>query len=145
MAWVTQHPPMHHPKNPVWDFMDGMKLSPRGQFTWSVFYFSSRPFFFQPNFYSLSQFSFFGGPFLFHLFLAHPWIKVCIGKLLPTPNLPTALLPTNPPPSLMLPTPPHPTICTHFQHPLVLFLPSPSPNKWAPPSQEVLRKRAIGA
>jgi hypothetical protein len=36
-------------------------------------------------------------------------------------------------------TPPHPTICTRFQHPPVLF--SPSPSKWALslPTQEELR------
>jgi hypothetical protein len=32
-------------KIPFWDFMDGMKVSPSGQFTWSVFYFSSALFF----------------------------------------------------------------------------------------------------
>jgi hypothetical protein len=106
-------------KIPFWGFMDGMKVSPRGQFTWSVF-------FFQPNFYSLAQFFLFWGQFLFHFFFGPPLNqRFFYGKLLLT-----TLLPTNPPPSLMLPTPPHLTICAHFLCPLVLLSPSPSQDKW---------------
>jgi len=95
-AWVTQHPPMHHPKIPFWDFMDGMKLSPRGQFTWSVyiFFFCS---FFSPSSVFLSIF--FGPPFTPSFFF---------GKLLPTPtHLPPFFLPTHIPPSSCWPSP-HP-------------------------------------
>ncbi len=116
--------------------MDGMKLSPRGQFTWSVILFLLVPFLF-PS----SVFFCFWGQFLFHFYFGPPQNQSFFWNLLPTPNLPTALLPTNPPPSLMLPNPPHPTICAHFQRSPVPFSSSPSPNKWAPASssQEELR------
>ncbi len=132
-------------KTPLSEFMDGMKLSPRGQFTWLVFFFLVLLFsaqFLLPS--SVFFFFFPGDSFYSTFFLAHPWIKVFFGKLLPTSNLPTTLLPTNPPPSLMLLTPPHPTICVHFQCPPMLFSPSSSLDKWAlpSPSQEELRRRA---
>jgi hypothetical protein len=38
-------------KIPFWDSMDGMKLSPRGQFTWSVFLFFFCSFFSQLDFF----------------------------------------------------------------------------------------------
>jgi len=126
-AWVTQHPPVHHLKNPILGFHGWNEIVPQGSvYLVSIIFllllFSSAQFLF-PS----SVFYFLGTVFIPLFFLAHTWIKICSGKLLPTPNLPTTLLPTNPPPSLMLPTPPHPAICTHFQCSLVLFLPSPSP------------------
>jgi len=53
--WTSTHQ-CTIPKIPFWDFMDGMKLSPRGQFTWSLFIFFTARFFF-PS----SVFFFFSG------------------------------------------------------------------------------------
>ncbi len=96
-------------KIPFWYFMDGMKLSPRGQFTWSVFFFfPSAPFFSQLDFFSLDQFLFPGKSFFLSLFFwPTPDPKFFLGSsyLL---QLPTALLPTN-----------------HL-HPLILLAPSPT-------------------
>jgi hypothetical protein len=88
-------------KIPFCDFMDGMKLSPRGQFTWSVFSFSFCSFFSQLDFFSLDQFFFPGKSFFITFFLAHPWPQVFFGKLLPTPT-------TYRPSSYQPPTSPHP-------------------------------------
>jgi hypothetical protein len=135
LAWVSQHPPVHHPKNPVLGFHGWDETVPQGSVSLpGQYFFFFWSFFVQANFYSLGQF----------FFWPTPESKFFLGKLLPTPNLPITPLPTNPPPSLMLLTPPHPTICAHFQRPLVLFSPSPSLDKWAPPSpaQEELRSKA---
>ncbi len=72
-------------KIPFWDFMDAMKLSPRGQCSWSVFFFSGNCVFIKNN-------------------LAHPWPRVFLEA--PTPFfLPTHLPlssscwpPSHPPP-----------------------------------------------
>jgi hypothetical protein len=42
-------------KTPFWDFMDGMKLPPKGQFTWSVVFF----FFFPLSLFLIMFFFFF--------------------------------------------------------------------------------------
>ncbi len=75
-------------KIPFLDFMDGMKLSPRGQFTWSVVLIFFWAFFFLTLFSSqLAVFSF--GPPLTPYYIF--W------QLLPSP--PTHLLPCLPPPA----------------------------------------------
>jgi hypothetical protein len=89
-------------KIPFWDFMDGMKLSPGVSLLGQYF------IFFFWSFFSQLDFFFLGTIFLSLFFFPHPWPQVFFGKLLPTHNLPTALLPTNPPTSLILQTPPYP-------------------------------------
>jgi len=43
-ASVTQHPPVHHPKNPISDVLDGMKPNARDcPLQWGVFFFSFPP------------------------------------------------------------------------------------------------------
>ncbi len=110
--WLRSH--LSHPaptiapskKLPFWDFMDGMKLFPRGQFTWSVVFF----FFFSPS-------HFFPGPFLFlPLFFCIPpsLNPIFFWELLPTPPtyLPTYLPSTTQPIYL-------PPICAHFHSALL--------------------------
>jgi hypothetical protein len=46
-----------------WDFMDGVKLPPRGQFTWSVVFFFSWAFFLSCFFFFFPCFHFFPRPF----------------------------------------------------------------------------------
>jgi hypothetical protein len=76
MAGVTQHPPAHHPKTPVLGFHGRDETVPQGSVYLVSDFFSSGPFFFKPNFYSLAQFFFFfffsGDSFYSTLFLAHP-------------------------------------------------------------------------
>jgi hypothetical protein len=79
---------------PFWDFMDGMKLFPRGQFTWSVL-------FFQPNFYSLDQFYFFVGTVFISLFFGTPLNQSFFGEA------PTYTQPTYRPSSYQAPSLPH--------------------------------------
>jgi hypothetical protein len=101
--WTSTHQ-CTIPKIPFWDFMDGMKLSPRGQFTWSLFIFFTARFFFPSPvlFFSL-------GTVLLSLFIDPPLTPSFFGKLLlPTPTyLPPFFLPTHLPPSSCWP-PPHP-------------------------------------
>ncbi len=108
--WPSQHPQMHHPKNPVLGFHGWMKLSPRGQFTLSVFIIFLLVLFSPVRFFFPSLVVFFLGTIFLSLFFSpHLWPpSFFFGKLLPTHNLPTALLPTNPLTSLILQTPPHP-------------------------------------
>jgi hypothetical protein len=83
LAWVTQH----HPKNPFWDFMDGMKLSP----TWSASIFSFQAFFiilvsFSPSYFFFSWDSF----FLIMFFWAPPLTPIFFWEPPTSPsNLPT--------------------------------------------------------
>jgi len=95
---VTQHPPVHHPKNPVLGFHGWDETCPPGgQFTWSVF-------FFQPNFYSLAQFFFSGNSFYSTFFLAHPLIR---GFFWEAPTYrPSSFQPTSLPHAAN-PSPPH--------------------------------------
>ncbi len=82
-------------KIPFWDFMVGMKLSPRGQFTWSVvFFFFKLGLFFSLTFIfvppSLNPIFFLRNSYLL-LQLTYPF------------NLPTSLPPPNPSTSPYLP------------------------------------------
>jgi hypothetical protein len=57
-------------KTPFWDFMDGMKLPPKGQFTWSVVFFFSLERFSYHVFFFLALIFFLGLFFsLFFFFL----------------------------------------------------------------------------
>jgi hypothetical protein len=63
-ARVTQHPPVHHPKNPILGFHGWDETVPQGSvYLVSIFFFPSGPFFFSPISipYSLAQFFFWGG------------------------------------------------------------------------------------
>ncbi len=63
---VTQHPPVHHPKMPFRDFMDGMETVPQGSVYLVSSLFFSRAFFFLMLFFSsLSLFFLPGFPFDF--------------------------------------------------------------------------------
>jgi hypothetical protein len=78
MAWVTQHPPVHHPKKSRYG------LSPRGQFLWSIFFFPHVPSFgYYYYFPSLLLFS--SSPSWWIFFSHHTWSQVFFKKLLPTP------------------------------------------------------------
>ncbi len=108
LEWATTHQCTIQ-KIPFWDFMDGMKLSHRGQFTWSIDLFFLLLLFFLARYFSLVQFFFSGNNFIIIFFLAHPWPQVFFWEA-PTdpPNL-------NPPSShiLLAPSPPI-SFCTHF-------------------------------
>jgi hypothetical protein len=102
--------------------MDGMKLSPRGQFTWSVvFFLIPGPFSSHACFFL--ALTFFMGRFIFlSLFSFRPTIlepNFFLGELLPTPPTylplqPTYLPSTTEPIYLPLPTPP--PICAPLHH-----------------------------
>ncbi len=80
-------------KIPFWDFMDKMKLSPRGQFTWSVYVF------FLCSFFPLAQYFFLGTVFLSLFFWPTPDPKFFLGSsYLPQPTYlphPADYLPTH--------------------------------------------------
>ncbi len=85
-AWVSQHPPVHHPKNPVLGFHGWDETVPQGSvYLVSIFFFLLL-LFFPARFFSLAQFFFPGNSFFITFFLAHPWPQVFFGKLLPTPT-----------------------------------------------------------
>ncbi len=86
---MTQHPPVHTiQKIPFWDFMDGRKLSPRGQFIWSVYIYFFWAFFSQLVFFPPSPvFLLLGTVFLSLFFSPSPLIQVFFGELPPTPQL----------------------------------------------------------
>ncbi len=71
-----------------WDFMDKMKLSPRGQFNWSVFFFSWEQFFYH---------FFFGSPLTPSFFLGSSYLP-------PLTYRASSYQPTSPPTS----------VCAHF-------------------------------
>ncbi len=100
-AWVSQHPPVHHPKNPVLGFHGWDETVPQGSvYLVSIFFFLLL-LFFPARFFSLAQFFFPGNSFFITFFLAHPWPQVFFGGSSYLPQPPTALLPTNPPTSLI--------------------------------------------
>ncbi len=93
-----------------WDFMDGMKLFPRGQFKWSaVFIFFWVLFFLVISFSQLTVFSP-GPPFWFLFIFGHPWPHIIFWQLLPTPQI--YLLPFLPPTYL-------PSSCCHASNILI--------------------------
>ncbi len=137
LAWVTQQPPVHHPKNPVLGFHGWDETVPQGSvYMVGILFFPSGPFFFSPNFYSIAQFFFWGTVFYSTFFWAHPWIKVFFWEA-----------PTYRPSSYQSTSLHHAANCCppHHMHslptPTVLFSPLPWPNKWASSSlaQEELR------
>jgi hypothetical protein len=90
--------------------MDGMKLSPRGQFIWSVVVFFL-------NFFFQSSLFYFPGSLLINFFSHHPWHHLLFGTPTYPSNLPTALPPTSPSTPFILLTlllcllsPPSPTL-----------------------------------
>ncbi len=105
------------------NFMDGMKLFPRGQFTWSaIFIFFWVLFFLLISFSQLTVFSP-GPPFWFLFNFGHPWPHIIFWQLLPTSQiylLPFLLLPCLPPSHL------HYAFCFFLPHSL-LFCSPPSP------------------
>jgi hypothetical protein len=102
-AWVTQHPPVHTiQKIPFWNFMDGMKLSPRGQFIRSVFF----SFSFSGHFFPLAQFFSFWGQSFYLFIFPSPLIPSFFWELLPTPQ------PTYHPSSYQPTYLPHPADCS---------------------------------
>jgi hypothetical protein len=100
-AWVTQHPPVRHPKNPVLGFHGWDETVPRGQFTWSVVFIFFWAFF-SSYFFSPARCFFSWASFLLLLFLGHPWPHIVFWQLLPTPStyLLHCLSPTHLPPSI---------------------------------------------
>jgi hypothetical protein len=118
LAWVSQPPPVHYPKNPVLGLHGWDETVPQG----SV-YLVSRFFFLLLLFFPSSVFFFFSWQqFYYPIFLAHPWPQVFFWaahtyppNLNPKPQPTYPLLPTNPPTSLILlaPSPPTP-FCAHF-------------------------------
>ncbi len=92
-TWVSQHPPVHHPKNPVLGFHGWDETVPQG----SVYLVSI--FFFFCSFFSLAQFFYhfsFGPPLTPSFF----WEALTYSNHLPPFFLPTHLLPSScwPPP-----------------------------------------------
>jgi hypothetical protein len=105
-AWL-EWPSTHQctiQKIPFWDFMDGMKLSPRGQY----FFFPSGPFF--PRYiFSPSSVFFLWGQFFYHLFF---WPTPDPKFFLGSSYLPPTYLPTHLPPSSCWPLPTHLILCS---------------------------------
>ncbi len=95
--------------------MDGMKLSSRGQFTWSVVFIVFWAFFFLVLFFSPARCFFSWASLLIFIFLGYPWPHIIFWQLLPTP--PTYLLPCLPPTHL----PPSP--CFFLPHSLLFRSP----------------------
>ncbi len=106
---MTQHPPVHHPKNLVLGFHGWDETVPQGSVYLVSIFFLLLLLFFPARFFSLAQFFFSGNSFFITFFLAQPWPQVFFGKLLPTPtHLLPFFLPTHLPPSSCWP-PPHPS------------------------------------
>ncbi len=81
-AWVCQHLPVHHPKNPVLGFHGWDETVPQR----SVYLVSSFLFFFSHAFFFLPLIFFLGLHFLSLFFLSrHPWTQNFSLELLPTP------------------------------------------------------------
>jgi len=120
--------------------MDVMKLSPRGQFTSSIYIF----FFFPTRFFSLAHF-FFGETFFLSFLFGPPLTPSFFGETPTYPNPPTTLLPTNPPTSFILLTSSPPTsFYIHFHH--QNFQPKESLSKLQEcPMKRSFNKQAIGA
>ncbi len=116
-AWVTQHPPVHHPKNPVLGFHGWDETVPQG----SV-YFVSSFFCLMLSFFPRSHF--FPGPFFSLAFYFGPAIlepNFFLRTPTYSPNLPTSLPPPNPSTSL---PPPNPSTSPYLpHHPFVLPYP----------------------
>ncbi len=89
---------------PFWDFMDGMKLSPKSQFTWSLVFFILEPFFFSCffSFFFFVLIVFSPRPHFCFFFPSRiPWTQIIFRNS----NLPTSLPSPNPSTSSILPTP----------------------------------------
>ncbi len=116
---MTQHPPVHHPKNPVLGFHGLDETVPQGSvYLVSSFFFAPSHFFPGP-FFSSPHF-FFGPTILEPNFVSVNSYLLLQPTSLPAPNPSTSLPPSH--------------LCSLLP---VLFLPSPS--------QEELRRRARGA
>ncbi len=99
-AWVSQHPPVHHPKNPVLGFHGWDETVSQGSvYLVSIFFFFCS-FFCPPRFFALAQF-FFPGNSFFHFFFGPPLTPSFFWGSSYLLQPPTALLPTNPPTSLI--------------------------------------------
>ncbi len=104
-AWVTWHPPVHHPKNPVLGFRGWDEILPQGSVSLVSSFFFPGPFFFS-YFFFCPRSRFFPGTFFSLAFFwsRHPWTQIFF---LETPtyssNLPTPLPPSNPSTSPYLP------------------------------------------
>ncbi len=94
----------HRKTIPFWDFMDGMKLSPWGQFAWSVVFIFLWAFFFSYFFFFTQLDVFFSWASLLIFFWGGPPLTPYYFLATPTypSNLPTGLPPTNPSTSLLL-------------------------------------------
>ncbi len=103
-------------KIPFWNFMDGMKLFPRGQFTWSTVFIFFLGLFFPRNFFFPAHCFFLQGlPFHF-IFFWPPLTPYVFWQLLPIPQI--YLLP-------FLPQTHLPPSCCHASH-LLIYLTLPT-------------------
>jgi hypothetical protein len=84
MAWMTQHPSMHHPKNLILGFHEWGET--KGQFIWSLVFFFLAFIFFPEPFFSLV------------FFLVSPSLNpnFFLGTPTYSSNLPTSFPPPNP-------------------------------------------------
>ncbi len=95
-----------------WDFMDGMKLSPRGQY-----FFFLLVLFSPGTFFSLAQFFFSGDSFFITFFFGPPLTPSFFWEAPTYSNhLPPFFLPTTYIPSSCWPPPPLTSFCAHFHH-----------------------------
>jgi len=117
-AWVTWHPPVHHPKNSILGFRGWDEIVPQGSVSLVSSFFFLGLSFFSYFFFFCPHSHFFPGPFLsLAFFLVSPSLNsIFFGKLLPTP--PTYLPPFHHP--THLPPPTYPT--THLRSPSSLDL-----------------------
>jgi len=107
-AWVTHHPPMHHPKNHVLGFHGWDETVPQGSvylvssFFFGTFFFSCFLFFFSRSLFFLP-----GLTFDFFFSSHNPWTQFCFWELQPT-YLPSTTWPIyllhSTHPSFVLPT-----------------------------------------
>ncbi len=117
-AWVTQHPPVHHLKNPVLGFHGWNETVPQGSvYLVSIIFllllFSSAQFLFSSSFF----FFFLGTVFIPLFFWPTPESKFVLGSSYLHPTyLPPFFLPTHLPPSCCRPLPTPPFALTSNAH-----------------------------
>ncbi len=112
---MSQHPPVHHPKNPILGFHGWDETIPQGSVYLVSRYFFLLLLFFPARFFSLAQFFLSRQQFLYHFFFGPPLTASFFWEaptyppnLDPKPQPTYPLFPTNSPTSLILLAPSHP-------------------------------------